>query len=383
MQRAKLCLHGENDVLPDGQVAHDALRLPVIGQIAHAKLHGVDGILDFPLLAIHLQGAGLASVRAVDGPGQLASAAAQQAGEAHHLALVDFQIIGLDFAGMAQTLGLDFQRLLGEILILSLPDGGQIVKVLAHHGCHQLHPGQLLDAVFPHQLAVTQHGDAVADCVDLLQKVGDKNYANALIPQPTHHAKELLHLVVIQRRRRLVQNQDLTFHINRPGNGDHLLHCQRVLFQVSGHVNVQLHVLHELGSLGDHDLALNGSEFCQRLPADKQILCHRQIGAEVDFLIHGGNAFFLGVQRVLIDHRAVDSVNVNLTGLEFVDAGQAFDQRGFTGAVLAHQGPDLSLFQGEIHTVQCLDAGKCHADTFHFQYCVFFHVSPPSDMGQR
>ena len=112
---------------------------------------------------------------------------------------MNFQVKGFNGALVAEALGVDLQRSAAEIPGAFRLDGGQVVKLLAHHRRHQLDAGQLFHRVFAHQGAVAEHGDAIAHRIDLLQEVGDKDNPHALIPQAAHQDEELLHFVVVQR----------------------------------------------------------------------------------------------------------------------------------------------------------------------------------------
>ena len=58
-------------------------------------------------------------------------------------------------------------------------DLGKIVQFLAEHLGHELHARQIGNLVFADELAVAQDGDAVADGIDLLEKMRDKDNADA------------------------------------------------------------------------------------------------------------------------------------------------------------------------------------------------------------
>ena len=61
------------------------------------------------------------------------------------------------------------------------------------------------------------------------------------------------------------------------------------------------------------------------LPADKQVLRHGQVRAQVDFLIHRGNPLALRVQRVPVHDRTIDTIKMNFPSLKLVDPGKALD----------------------------------------------------------
>jgi hypothetical protein len=58
-----------------------------------------------------------------------------------------------------------------------------------------------------------------------------------------------------------------------------------------------------------------------------------------------------------------------------INAGQAFDQRGFAGSVFSQQRMDLAFAQSEIDFVQSLDAGKLYFNIFHLKNNLFRQVS--------
>ena len=327
------------------------------------------------LLALDLEGAGLGAVRAVDGARQLASAGAQKAGQADDLAAAELEVKGLDLAGVAEALGVDELLAGGGQAALGL-DGGQVVEVLAHHGGDELDAGEVCDGIFAHQRAVAKHGDAVAHGVDLLQEVRDEHDAHALVAQAAHQGEELFHLHIVQGGGRLVEDEHLAVHVHRAGDGDHLLHGQGVFLQIARHVHGQVELLHQLPRAGDHGLAVDGVHFRHRFAADEEVLRHREVRAEVDLLIHGGNAALLGLQRGVVAHGPFNALHADLARLKIVHAGQTLDQRGLASAVFAHQRMDLALAKGEIHMVQRLDPREGHGDAAHGQDDVVFHRAP-------
>ena len=76
---------------------------------------------------------------------------------------------------VAEPLGLNIVGRIGKIRIPFSFDGGKIVEILAHHSCHQLHSGKILNGIFPYKLSVPEYRDPVAYSVDLLQEMGNKD----------------------------------------------------------------------------------------------------------------------------------------------------------------------------------------------------------------
>ena len=93
---------------------------------------------------------------------------------------MNLQIKGLNGALVAQAAGLNLHGGLAATAGAFVFNSCQIVKILAHHGGHQLYAGQFGHRVLAHQRAVAQHGDAVTHGIHLLQKMRDKHNAHAV-----------------------------------------------------------------------------------------------------------------------------------------------------------------------------------------------------------
>ena len=62
--------------------------------------------------------------------------------------------------------------------------------------------------------------------------MGDEDDSHPFILEISHQTEQLFHFLFVQRRRGLIQNQHLTLHIHRPGNGNHLLHRNGTALQL-------------------------------------------------------------------------------------------------------------------------------------------------------
>ena len=164
-------------------------------------------------------------VRAENRADGLAAAGAEQAREAVDLALADGEVERAHTGRAGKPGGLIDDLCVLQCVFRAFGlDPGQIVELLAEHLGHELHARQLRDLVFADELAVAQDRDAVADGVDLLEEVRDEDDADAAGLEVQHELKELFDLLLVQRGRRLVENEHLALHIDRAGDGDHLLH---------------------------------------------------------------------------------------------------------------------------------------------------------------
>ena len=102
------------------------------------------------------------------------------------------------------------------------------------------------------------------------------------------------------------------------------------------------------------------------LAAQQNVLCHSQIGAEVDLLVDGADAGVLRLPRAA--EPLLDAVDRDAARVDVVDAGERLDQRRLTCAVLPHQRMDLAGQQPEVDAVECLDAGEVDGDVPHVDH---------------
>ena len=258
-------------------------------------LHGIQRLVDFHLFAVHEHFAAGLLIGAENGTDAFASAGTQQAGEAVDLALVDVEVKGLDALRAAEALCLQHGRAqIHQCRIAVILDGGHVVQLFAQHLGNQLHPGQILNDILANQLTVPQNRNAVADLVNLIQEVGNKDDAHALGLQVPHQLEELFHFLLVQRGGGLVQDQNLAVHIHSPGNGHHLLHGDGAAAQLLGRYCRNIQGFQKFSGALVHLLPVGqgalGSAYIH-------ILRHRQVGAEGNFLINRTDARVLGILR--------------------------------------------------------------------------------------
>ena len=361
-------LQSQDDVLPHGQVGDDAVALAVLRKIADAVFHGIQRLLNPDLFPVHPDLPAGDRVGTEDGPHTLAASGAQKPGKAVYLALGDMKIKRPALAArQAFRLIENFLCFGGRRFFL---DYGKIGDVLADHQLDQFYLGQGFHIKLPHQFAVSKHGDLIADFVDLLQKVGDENDSDASCLQIPHQFEEHLHLIVIQRRGRLVQDQHLAVGIDSPCNRDHLLNGEGTAAKLLPGSCGNAEAVQQLTGPLFHALPVHGSG--PGAP-DKHVFGNRKVRAQGDFLIHRADAVTLCLLRGADADGTFGSVNADFSGVHGVDSGQHLDQRGFSCAVFSHQSVDCPFPQGEVHVVQGFHTGKGFADSTHRQYNVIFH----------
>ena len=232
---------GQRDVLPDGQVGDDALALAVLRVEPDPRpdrllRRGEPDRLPVPVDLAVGDGVG-----AEQGACRLRAAGPEQPGQADDLAPAQRHRRPVEHRGAAEVAGLQDGRggrRLGGADVPAPPLG--LGQLAAEHGRDQVVAGQLGDRRVGHGAAVAQHRDRVAHRVQLVEPVGDEHDRHALVAQPADHVQQDRHLVLRQRRRRLVHDHQLGVEREGPGDRGHLLGGDRVLDQRAGDVDVHV-----------------------------------------------------------------------------------------------------------------------------------------------
>ena len=92
----------------------------------------------------------------------------------------------------------------------------------AGHGCNQVADFEVAAAARCRDAAVAQHRAAVGERDHLVQSVRNVNDRRALNLHPRQHGEQSLDLVGLERRRGLVENEDLALFAQRFGDRDQL-----------------------------------------------------------------------------------------------------------------------------------------------------------------
>jgi len=126
-----------------------------------------------------------------------------------------------------------------------LPAWEEGVNVAANHPLDEAVAGDTRDGGDAHQLAVAQHGNAVADPVDLLHAVGDIHHRNAPVAQVADGVEQPVGFGIRQRTGGFVHDDERGVAGQRLAHFRHLLHCERVVFHRPAYVNRDTKVGHD------------------------------------------------------------------------------------------------------------------------------------------
>ena len=252
----------QHQILRNGHVADQSLRVSVLRDVGHVIGDKGIGVKDRHLLVLQIDTAALRRDHAGDQLRQLRLAVAVHTGDAHDLAPVDLQGHIVDAAVLVLLVIVHMGQLrhhlcAGGVLLLVLG----LAQLLADHHVGQLLPVGVGTVHRAHHLTQPQHSDAVGDVQHLAHLVADEDDALALADQLAHDGEQALHLNVGQRGGRLVQNQQLRPVIQR-------LEDLGALLLAHGDLRNELVQLHVQAVLGGQLLDLLPA----RRPVDEQPL---------------------------------------------------------------------------------------------------------------
>ena len=317
----------------------------------------VTGRLQADRLAFDQGPARIGAFGAEHQPRRLGTPGPEQAGQTHHLAVMKHEIERRHVACLAIALEAraDLAHRTG---VLRCARTGGLRELAAEHHPYQFDARQLSGHSFADQAAVAQHRDAIADFIDLVEKVGDEEDANSARGQLAHHREQNLDLVAIEACGRLVEDQHACRQVHGARDGSNVLDRDRIVAERCRYIDMQIKLRQQRGSATAH-LGVTDQTKTGRLPSEIEVLRHRQVRQQIDLLIDRGDpGIERGPRRPCHDFGAAKPDN---SGIALEHAGHHLDQRGLAGAVLAEQRVDLAGPQGEIHLLQRLQCAETFA----------------------
>ena len=291
-------------------------------------------------LASHVQ----LDARAADAeqpPQHPVRAAAQQSGEAHDLA-------GAHADGIRARLG---------ILQQHRPGCGSFDRDAGFrasgHGLHQVGGAERAALAGRRHAAVAQHGAAVGERHDLVEPVRHVDDRRSLSLHAFEHGEQLFDLARLERRGRLVENEEAAALAQCLGDGDELALGEREPVDAPVHVRREIELRKLLARLGVEPRPVDQrhpEHAPQRRLGEPDVVGDRQGRDQPQLLRNGRDA---GCDRVVrVGEAAGAAVDCDLAPVGPVHAAEEAYQRRLAGAVLADERVDLTRHDIEIDAVE-------------------------------
>ena len=317
-------------------------------------------------LALDEDLAGFRHVRREDGADHLGAAGADETRDPKDLAPVELEADVTHLPPTIEVTDLEHHRRIGLLghLRRRLKDGSA-----DHHADDLL--GRGLGRVDRLDVAPVAHdGDSVGDLLELFEPVRDMNDPVASLTEVPGDAEELIDLGVRERCSGLIHDEDVRVVGKGFRDLDHLLLCHGKSGYTRARIQLHVEILEQLRAVPVERLLVE-QDPSSRLPADVDILGHRQVPHEVQLLMDdadpkvlgrpgGGDLLFLSADS---DHARIAAI----------DPGKDLHQRGLPRAVLPDETVYLARAQIELRILERPDAGKALGDIDHLDQ-EFIHV---------
>ena len=333
----------------------------VLREVTDAQGGRVSGGVDLDRLAAQGYRPRAYGVGTDQGPGHLGAPGSHESGKAEDLTLVQLEAHILEQALGRQPV--HRQEDLPVVTQVFRP--GVVGDLPAHHQRDDLPHGRGRRLAGVDVAAVPDHGDPVRDGLQLVNPVGDVDDAGLGGPEAPDQVVQHRDLGVVQRRGRLVHDEDLGVMGQGLGDLDGLLLRDRQRAHQCSGVQRQLQPVDEFPSCPVERTVVGEDSPAPGFPTDVDVLGDGQVGHQVELLVDDADAALLGLLGV--DGDEFLAVEHESAGVRGVDPGQQLHQRRLSGAVLPHECEDLAVPQGQVHVGEGPDAGEGLADSVHGQ----------------
>ncbi len=205
-----------------------------------------------------------------------------------------------------------------------------------------------------------EDGEALGDREDLVELVGDEHERDAAPAQGLHEREQAGHLVVGQRRRGLVHDDDPGLVHQRPADRGQLLVRDGEPLDVGVEVQREPELADD--RLGGRARAARGVEAApvRHGGGEDDVLGHGEVGEEGEVLVDDLDAALDGGDRV---HRPVgDAVDDDLAGVRLLGPRDDLDEGRLAAAVLPGQAVHLAREEVERDALERGDAAVGLAD---------------------
>ena len=204
----------------------------------------------------------------------------------------------------------------------------------------------------------------------LAEQMRDQDGADAAGDGAAHEGQQLAGRVGVERRGRLVEDDQVQRIVGDGEGARHLDHLAPADRQVAHDVRgCDVVARKDLVELGEDELAgaATPAETLQRAVIDASVFGDRQIGAERQFLEHAAHAEVLGERcRIAALRIAADD---DRSAVRRARAGKHVHQRRLAGAVVADQPDAFAAPDGEIDAVERANGAELNFDALQVNDC--------------
>ena len=215
---------------------------------------------------------------------------------------------------------------------------GEVLGILADHLPDDPVGVDLGDARLAGDPPIAQNRDVIADADQFLEPMRDIDDRDALRLEVRDDPEQHLDLRGAQGRGRLVHDQDAGILGHRLGDLDELLLADPQILHHGAGIDAGLQALHQGAGLPFLLLVVDAARGAHDLAGDEDILGHRQVAEQVEFLEHHADAVRDGIGRARKLHGL--AVEHDAPERRLFDAGDDLHQGRLAGPVLADQHVD-------------------------------------------
>ena len=212
---------------------------------------------------------------------------------------------------------------------------------------------------------VLEDRDPVADLADLGEPVGDVDDGDPVGGQLAHDPEQVLHLVRVEHRRRLVHDDQPGVAGQRPGHADDLLARGGQPAQLAARRDLRVPEAAQQRAGGVLGVAGTGETQPRRFVAEHDVLRDAQARDQVELLVDRRDPGGVGGLRGA-EHDGLPRPP-QLAGVGPVGPGEHLDQRRLAGAVLPQQAVHLARGDVEVDAVERADPREVLDDAPHLQ----------------
>src|SRR6267143_4773576 len=353
----------EDEVVGDREREDEPLEPAVLRDVRDAARACTFGIVSGDVHAADADRAAGHLAEAKDALGELALTVTANPGDPEDLARTDLEVHAAQGRPGAIAQRLEAAHVEDHIGAWRRRPRFELLHLAPDHRARDLRWRRLLRDQLAGVAASPEHRDAVADRHHLAQFVGDQDERLALFAERPHDREQLVHLLRREHRGRLVEDEKLGTVVEDFQDLDALLQAEGNVLDSGAWLDRDGEALLEVA-----DAFLDGPVVEQRaaaLVAEHDVLRDGERWHKHEVLVDHSDAERDSVARTGDSHLAPAEADRSRIGP--IEAVQDVHQGGLARAVLADEGVDLALVDGQVDAVECLKIPEALADPAHLE----------------